>query len=313
MTIIPWTRWLLVSQMPSAADPIGHPGNLSALQVDTGDVLQLYPHEGADDPRPGWGDPKCPGAPDQKISPHGLDLDGSRLLVVNHGGRESVEFFEIEASGAEPRVYWRGCAVAPDDASLNDVAAMPQSGFAATKMLERGSGWGLRTAFDMFTGRDTGYVLTWSPGYGWQKVPGSEGAAPNGIVSAAGGEFLIFSEFTGKEVVSIKRDGSNRRSVKLDFKPDNLTWTQRGTLLAAGATGSLFDIMACGRVAAGSCQSGFAVAEVEPRGFTAKELLRSDGRAGGGVSVAYAQGSTLYLGAFAGDRVLRVKLDPSRN
>jgi hypothetical protein len=313
VAIIPWTRWLLLSEMPSGADPQGHPGSLTALNLDTRKTLLLYPREGADDPRPGWADAKCPGPPGKAFSPHGIDLDGSRLLVVNHGGREAVEVFDLEAGGAEPHVTWHGCAVAPDDASLNDVAALPQSGFAATKMLDRSSGWSARAIFAMWTGRNTGHVLTWNPASGWKIVPNSEGAAPNGIATASGGQLLFFSEFTGKDVVSMKMDGSNRQRIPLDFKPDNLTWTARGTLLAAGATGSLFDVIGCGRVAAGSCQAGFAVAEIEPRNLTAHELLRSDGRAGGGISVAYAQGDSLYLGSFAGDRILRAKLNPPGN
>lgn len=306
--MMPWTRWLLLSQMPTAADPEGHPGNLAALQLETGEVLQLYPREGADGPRSGWGDAACSTPPGRAFAPHGIDVDGSRLLVVAHGGREAVEWFELDVSGAQPRVTWRGCSLAPDDASLNDVAALPQSGFAATKMLDRTSGWGIGTLLALIGGRDTGHVLTWTPGGGWQKVPNSEGAGPNGI--AAAGDTLFFSEFMGEAVVRVNRDGSGRQEIPLDFKPDNLTWTARGTLLAAGATGSLLEVMACGEVESGACQAGFAVAEIDPRALSAREILRSDGRAGGGISVALELGDSLYLGAFAGDRLSRANLGP---
>jgi hypothetical protein len=307
LAMVPWTRWLLLSQMPSAADPQAHPGGLAALQLETGEVLPLYPHEAADEPRPGWGDPACPGAPGRAFAPHGIDVEGSRLLVVNHGGREAVEWFEMEVAGAQPRVLWRGCTLAPGDASLNDVAALPRGGFAATKMLERTSGWGLGTVFAMLAGRNTGHVLTWSPESGWQKVPDSDGRAPNGIAAAGEGQLIFYSEFMGGRITRIGRDGSRKQSVAVDFKPDNLTWTSRGTLLAAGATGSLLEIMGCGQVRAGACQAGFAVAEIDPRTLAAHEILRSDGKAGGGVSVALDLGGTLHLGAFAGDRLLRVK------
>jgi sugar lactone lactonase YvrE len=308
LAMIPWTRWLLLSQMPRES----RPGNLAALHLENGRVLALYPREGADEPRPGWGEATCPGPPGAAFAPHGIDVEGSRLLVVGHGAREAVEVFELDAAGEEPRVIWRGCVPAPADASLNDVASLPQSGFAATKMLERSSGWGLGTMFRMLAGGNTGYVLTWSPQRGWQKVPGSEGKTPNGIAATPDGGALFFSEFMGEAVVRIAADGSARGSVALGFKPDNLTWTARGTLLAAGAAGSLPEVMACGRVAAGACQAPFGVAEIDPRALEARELLRSDGAAGGGISVALELGDELYLGAFAGDRLLRVKRDSLR-
>jgi hypothetical protein len=314
LAMLPWTRWLLLSQMPGAAEPGGRPGSLAGLNLETGQVTTLYPREGGDEARPGWGDPACPGPPGPSFAPHGIDLDGGRLLVVAHGGREAVEFFELDiADGAEPKLTWRGCAIAPEDASLNDVAGLPRSGFAATKMMERDAGWGLGTVLRLITGGDTGHVLTWNAEQGWQKVPNSEGAGPNGIVAMADGAVLIYSEFMGEAIVRIAADGSGRAEIPLDFKPDNLTWTSRGTLIAAGATGSLLEVMACGRVAAGACQAGFAVAEIQPRDLSAHERLRSDGEAGGGISVALELGDTLYLGAFAGDRVLRVKSAPAQN
>jgi hypothetical protein len=308
LAMIPWTRWLLLSQMPAGE----RPGNLAALHLETGRVLALYPRDGADEPRPGWGDAACPGPPGAAFAPHGIDVEGARLLVVGHGAREAVEVFELDVSGEEPRVLWRGCALAPEDASLNDVASLPLSAFAATKMLERSSGWGIGMISRMLLGGDTGYVLTWSAERGWQKVPGSEGAAPNGIEATPDGGTLFFSEFMGEAVVRIASDGSARSSVALGFKPDNLTWTARGTLLAAGAAGSLPDVMACGRVAAGACQAAFGVAEIDPRSLSARELLRSDGEAGGGISVALELGDALYLGAFAGDRLLRVSRESLR-
>jgi hypothetical protein len=306
--VVPWTTWLLISQMPAGEKP----GSLAAINLESDQRIQLYPREGGDEPRPGWGDRACPGPPEaSRFAPHGVDLSGSRLLVVAHGGREAVEIFELTLSPGkgEPSLSWRGCAIAPDDASLNDVAALADGGFAATKMVDRGGGWGAGTMLKMMLGGNTGHVLTWSQAGGWQKVPGSEGAGPNGIAATADGSMLFYSLFTGESVASIGRDGSGRREIPLDFKPDNLTWTQRGTLLAAGAAGSLAQVMGCAEVAAGACQASFAVAEIEPRDGSAREILRSDGEAGGGVSVAVEFMDRLYLGAFAGDRLLRAKAD----
>jgi hypothetical protein len=306
LALIPWTRWLLLSQMPAATDREERPGDLAALHLDTGEVRTLYPREGGDEPRAGWGSASCPGPPPRGFAPHGIDLDGARLLVVGHGGREAIEVFELDVTGESPRITWRGCVPAPEDASLNDVAALPRSGFAATKMLGRNSGWGLGLMFKMLRGGTTGHVLVWDAQAGWQKIPGSEGTLPNGIEATPDGDTLFFAEFGAERVVRIARDGSARSAIPVQFKPDNLTWTARGTLLAAGAAGSIPEIVSCSRVKAGSCQVAFGVAEIDPAQGSARELLHSDGEAGGGVSVALEVGDALYLGAFTGDRLLRV-------
>ncbi len=61
----------------------------------------------------------CPGPPDAatkaKFQIHGLSLvpgtnSVHRLFAVLHGGRESVEVFEVDARPATPTLTWIGCA-----------------------------------------------------------------------------------------------------------------------------------------------------------------------------------------------------------
>ena len=58
--------------------------------------------------------------------------DAHTLLVVHHGSRESIEFFEVGAGDGPPTLAWTGCAVAPEGARLNSVVALPGGGFATT-------------------------------------------------------------------------------------------------------------------------------------------------------------------------------------
>ena len=82
----------------------------------------------------------CPGAPDlTKLSTHGLDVRPGRngtatVYAINHGGRESVEIFELHpaANSAE----WIGCALAPEGATSNSISAMRGGGFAITKFMD---------------------------------------------------------------------------------------------------------------------------------------------------------------------------------
>ncbi len=76
-------------------------------------------------PDPQYG---CPGAPDlTKLSTHGLDVKPGRggtdtVYAVNHGGRESIEIFTLDAR--KGTAEWIGCIISPPNASLNSVAAL---------------------------------------------------------------------------------------------------------------------------------------------------------------------------------------------
>ena len=96
LVLIPDTDLLIVSEMGEfMADT---PGRLSLLNTTTGDRETLNISWSSDDLT--WGDADCPLPDTDALSPHGIDLttrnDGAvSLLVVNHGKRESVEFFSV--------------------------------------------------------------------------------------------------------------------------------------------------------------------------------------------------------------------------
>jgi len=87
---------------------------------------------------PAWGDGSCQ-APDPRPAFHGFDRwrdpDGRvRVVVVNHGTRSTIERFRLDRDGARESLVWEGCVSVPRDIELNDVAALPDGGFAATVM-----------------------------------------------------------------------------------------------------------------------------------------------------------------------------------
>ena len=94
------------------------PGGLALLVLDTERRRELFRGGDADGTAPVWGDLACPGPPPPLFSPHGIHLseraDGAlQLLAVQHGGRESIEFFEVTGSGRNWSVTWRGCCRGP--------------------------------------------------------------------------------------------------------------------------------------------------------------------------------------------------------
>jgi len=89
----------------------------------------------------------CPGpigSEGDKFRAHGLYLRPGKnavhtLYVVHHGGRESIEVFELDARPKAPTLTWIGCAVAPDPIGLNSVVGLSDGGFITTNFLPRGT------------------------------------------------------------------------------------------------------------------------------------------------------------------------------
>jgi hypothetical protein len=267
------------------------------------------------DPRKNWGDPTCPGPIGDALRPHGISLlkrkDGAvQIFVVNHGGRESIEMFELKQSSGTADLIWHGCVVSKE--AFNDVAAEPEGGFIATHptalqppVTPGGQGKGA-PAFDLFSGQPSGYVSRWIPGKGESELPGTRAGYPNGVLVSSDGRYMYFNAWTAKEVHKYDVQlGKETGMVKLDFMPDNLTWTKKGRMLAAGVKGARGD---CPAGSGTPCVQAFGVAEIDPATMKAETLFDSQGKGAliGGVSVALEVGDSIYIGAFQGDRLVRI-------
>ena len=320
LALAPDGRWLLVSQFASGE---GESGSLVALRMEDGVVRPLFPGLGAEtDGAKALGAAACPGAPDAvRFAPHGIDLGAvggvPLLAVVNHGGREAVELFEVAAGTEGPTLGWRGCVPFPDDVFANDVAFLPPSAgrpegsLVATWMLPRdGDGPTAGALLGVLLGRDTGAVLAWEPGGAWTRVPGSEESAPNGIAVSADGQTLFVASWARSVLVRIARDGSRRDEVALPHHPDNLTWARDGRLLVAGQHGSVLAAFACGRVETGTCALPFSVLAVDPSTLALEEILDHDASVTGAASVALEAGGALWIGSYRGDRVAVMAREP---
>jgi len=310
----PGGAWIVVSQFPRLVDdkPTGA-GSLLVLRPSDGERRVLFPVPGADIHAgvAGVGSAECSGPPDPaRFSPHGIDVsvrkDGSaRLLVVNHGGREAIELFRLDVGRERPTAVWEGCVPLPDDAQGNDVAALPGGGFVTTNMLPRGAG--IFSMLKIALGLPTGAVLEWSPEGGWREVPGTRESAPNGVVASADGKTLYFAAWGGSKLIRIGLDGSGRRELALPHHPDNLSWGVDGKLLVTGQKGSVTSIPACGRLDSGTCPLPFSVVRVDPDALTFEVVFDHDpARLGGAGTVALEHDGALWIGTFAGDRILRV-------
>jgi hypothetical protein len=313
LELLPDGRSLLVSEFGSIDGT--RPGAIARLDLATDARTVLYRGGDGGVATPGWGDPACPGPPPAAMSPHGIHLarraDGAlELLVVNHGGRESVELFEVLEAPAGATVAWRGCAVAPEAAWLNDVVALPGGGLLATHMLPRRDGLG--RVFEYVKagalGMATGSVLEWRPGRGFAPLAGTQTVFANGIAISADGRTIFVNASIAGEVRRIDRASGRLEGIARVAGPDNSTWAPDGRLLVASFTGSLRENLACDGIPRGACPVAFEIVAVDPVTFATETLYRGGGAPMGGGTVGLRVGDELFVGSFAGDRILRVRL-----
>lgn len=308
LALLPGGRHVLVSEYGESGR---RAGRLSLLDLASNEHLSLF--AGAEPVAPGsWGAPDCAGPPSKAFSPHGIHLaqrtDGSlQLLVVNHGGRESVEMFEVLRDGERWQLAWRGCAEAPND-MLNDLVTLPEGGFLTTRF---GPGsplsFVLALAKATLFGGDTGWVYVWSREHGFKELPGTRGAGPNGIELSVDGAKILLNLTLANEVLRIdRRTGAVEARISLP-QPDNSTCTSEGKLLVASLRGTARELVACSGLEHGSCAMPFAIVALNPKTMAMTTVYEGGpGTPSSAATVALEAERTLLIGSYAGDRIVRV-------
>jgi len=301
---IPGTELLIVSEMGEfMADA---PGGLSLLNMATGsrETLSIdWSSDAAD-----WGDADCPAPDAAALSPHGIDLtvrdDGATaLLVVNHGGREAVEFFEVDPSGD---LSWRGCALPPEDPFINDVAARRDGGFYVTHMWNKSNSFE-DTVAALQDGQPTGWVWAWTPAEGFSKLPNTEDLMPNGIALSADNETLYVNLYFDNQTFALDLASNSRVGTLEVRQPDNVTVDENGQLWIASHQHDALE-QTCAQVTAGPCLLPFQVVKADPDTLDGEVIIDHDGPPAGYVTVALPAGDRLYMGTAHGDRVVSVDL-----
>ncbi len=319
LELTPDGKFLIVARFVNAGRGGGPAGAAPAAGMDLLDLSKKTFSKMAvtSEPLKNWGDPSCPGFIGDALVPHGISLskrsDGKmQLFIVNHGGRQSMEMFELKQNAGAWELVWHGCVPAAQD--YNDVAALPDGGYIATHptaLQQQGPAAQAKAqakapAPDLFSGVVSGYVSRWTPGKGEAELPGTRAGYPNGVLVSSDGRTMYFNAWTAKEVHKYDLKAEKETGmVKLDFMPDNITWTNRRTMLAAGVKGARGD---CPPGSGTPCIQAFGVAEIDPGKMQAKTVFDSEGKGAliSGVSVALQVGNSIYVGAFQGDRVVKV-------
>lgn len=303
LELSPDAGFLFLSTTPGLA--ASHQSRLRVMELASWAVSDMVIERQA---TPGWGEPSCE-APQGAIGAHGIHLskrtDGrSQLLVVNHNGREAVEFFEPISDGKSWKAIWRGCVESQDGTMLNDVAATPDGGFVVTAMFSFSAMKDDPRLEKLLDGRATGHLLAWHASEGLRRLPDSEAPAPNGIQVSQDGQSVWFAAWPGSGIWHYDLQQQKVMSkIVLGFMPDNLTWTTDGQLLTAGVPDAQ-TFRRCFLSHNEFCPSATVVALIDPRNGTSRELLRAQEGALYGASTALQVGRDVFVGAFAGDRML---------
>jgi hypothetical protein len=308
VVLVPGTRWLVTSGMASGA-------GLNLVDTQAKTIRKLYAADTANARADRDRFANCPGPLDPKQAVlHGLALRpaaGGRYTVfaTNHGGRESVEVFELSVGqgGAAgiPSATWIGCVLLPPKLAANSVAAFSDGTLVATVLILPG-----KTFEDAFAMRNTGIVLQWTPGTpAFVELKGTELVANNGIeTSPDDREFYVASTPT-RRVYAFSRAKPGAGPLRLaqlkDFGPDNVRWTADNRLITAGL---IDDEPACGGRPKDEkgirCPMGYAVATIDPKTMTATEIARGPRTPSfTGTAMAAVVGNELWLGSFLADRL----------
>lgn len=305
---VPDTSWVLTSSM---AHGPGKPGRIGVVDIESGAWEQLWPAPGAAvaPDRTTYAD--CPGPPPADVaSPHGINLvdtagGGRTLLAVNHGGRESVEAFEVDTSGDRPALTWTGCVTLPDGAGGNGVVGLPGGGLAVSNPYHPASP---DKVGDMFAQEPNGDVRVWRPDEGWTTLPGSELAGPNGIETSPDGTELYLAVYARRSVVSLPVAGGAPTPIaeQLPFLPDNLFWDDTGSLLVTGPDFASAEAVIRCSAHGEDCPGGFTVSAVDVAERTARTLYRTDTPDFTFATVAAAVGDEIWVGSLTSDAIARV-------
>jgi hypothetical protein len=310
---MPGTSWVLASGMSPAP---GKPGRLHAVRsTDRHEAREIFPASARPSEPDRAGFPGGLGEPDVRtFAPHGINVRRVaagrwRLYVVNHGGREAVEVFDLDLADEAPRVRWRGAIPMPPNTWPNGVASNGQGEVYVTSMYDPADDYLGRWA----AGRPTGYVWRWSARSGWSHAADVMLSAANGVEVSADGRWLFVSEWAARKLWRFSLVGApDERVVAFDFLTDNLRWTPEGRLLVAGQNSTPEALFGCESRPGMPCPTAYTVAEVDPATMRQRILIRGgDDRFGGG-TVATRVGREIWVGTFRGDRIARFPAEGSK-
>jgi hypothetical protein len=231
--------------------------------------------------------------------------ESKTLMVISHGGRESVEFLDINDNGdLPPGLTWTGCLPMIENAFSNAVAPIPNGGIVASITLENDDEGALPR---LAAGGLTGYAAEWFPATGWRKIEGSALSGNNGVETSPDGQWVYSAGWGNGTLGIVERDPADgaepiSREIELPVDhADNVRWTDEGTLLVTGHNGPAIHTMECQAGDDNVCTIDFVIVEVHPEtGEVLREYFFEGGTVFGSASVAMRLNGRYWVGTHKG-------------
>jgi hypothetical protein len=300
---IPGTSWLIAS---------GFAQGSGLKLIDTSRRTSEYWYTSATSQQLAQQYAECAQPPDPaRFNTQGISLRAGpnqrhTLYVTNHGGRESVEVFTIDASTEKPALTWNGCVLLPNGAAANSVASYSDGTILITVLTHPGT-----TITDFVRGGATGGVYEWRPTTKqFRLLPGTQLPGNNGLETALDDSAFYVVAFGWRSILVFPRDLATpaRRVEAPGFMPDNIHWDS-GRLILAGMQ---YDEPACGgvrKIIDGTadglrCHRGYTVAQLNPLDLSFRVIAYAGPNPEfNGVSAAVLIEDELWLGSYQDDRV----------
>jgi hypothetical protein len=279
---IPNSDWVVIS------------GKVRAANTKTHEALDLYPSQEKFN-KALYG--TCPGplggkdAEEKAFFSGGINIrpgaNGVHTLYTLHTSRpdrhSDVQIFEIETATSKPTLTWIGCLPVPAELGFNSIAYLPDNAVVATNFLPRSFGGyrgerGKVAREKLTAGANMSALWEWNPGKGWYKIPGSEGSGLNGIEASKDGKWIYANEWATGKVTRFSNASPGQSSSRevlatLDFHPDNARWQADGTLLIAGQSGSVEDVLQTCLTAHECSKLGANVITIDPNTRKIRKLV----------------------------------------
>lgn len=294
-----------VYDFPGCEDLIGIPGTSLLLASVQGPALQtagrlelvdtqkrathpLYPAPAASIRFNAETFKGLPEEPPAHFIPHGLTIrPGSngvhQVYVVHHGERESIEVFQLEMSGPEPKVIWEGSVPTPDSVTGNAVAPAPDKGFVMSRtILPIPKKDGPPPDFDALEStQSSGELWAWNPAAGWSRVDTAGiDLMPNGVELSADGKWIYYADSMRHSFnrLSVGRNPLIKEVLYTGFHTDNVHWSEdRKSLILAGQQGGMRQIVEFFMGKPGVTCGNAMVVRINPETLGTELLVNAEG------------------------------------
>jgi hypothetical protein len=301
------TRWIVGSALPGPDVPV------PALYLFDSKSRAVTPVKAADiavkQDKKAY--PQCSAAPNfAGFASHGLDYrarrgGGGDLYVVNHGGREAVEVFDVDTKADVPKLTWIGCVPAPDHFWPDAVAALPDGGMVVTSL------WDPQDAGrvdKLAASKPVGSLGEWHADKGWKMIGPADMSGPNGVIASPNGRMVYVALWTGRKVLRIDRKTGKTKDVAVDYLADNLRWDVPGrSFFLGGQAVTVGEALTCFASKDKNCNVPTSLDRIDAKSLTRQTIVAKGTLGGMGAGTgAIRVGDELWVTTFRADRIARI-------